>query len=407
MAIHMQYGLKVRNVGVQIHAKIIEEEAEKQVRFCEGHPAFKELIAIMPDVHAGAGCVIGFTGKFDKAVIPNIVGVDIGCGVAAYPLKKKIRDINFENFDRFAREKIPLGFNGHSFSSVVDFYSFLQKEYAPTDIFVSELTQLCLDVHSFYTVHDVKISSMPHNQLGTLGGGNHFIEIDENPTTKQKYLVVHTGSRNFGLKVANHFQKKAKTLCKEMGIVVPTDMEYLPMSAGGNEYMEWMQLAQKYARFNRRIMLSLLLRFFNMNFREDKLIESTHNYISERDHIIRKGAISAYKDQRVIIPMNMADGIIIGTGKSNRNYNFSAPHGAGRLFGRKDIKRRLASGEFTIKQFKKSMEGVFSTSVGVGTFDESPFAYKKKEDVLEFIKETVDIEAMLKPIYNLKNDEKS
>lgn len=247
------------------------------------------------------------------------------------------------------------------------------------------------------------MSTRPLLQLGTLGGGNHFIEIDESPEG-ERYITVHTGSRNFGLKVALYYQGIAKEITKEMGIEVPDGLEYLPMSAGGKEYMKWLKTAQWYARVNRRMILSAILGFFKEDMHESHLIESTHNYISERDHIVRKGAISAYPDERLIIPLNMSEGIILGRGKANPRYNFSAPHGAGRAFGRREMKRRLDRGDVTMEQFHSSMDGIFSTSVKKETIDESMFAYKPTEAVLKHIEETVDIDVRLKPIYNLKAD---
>lgn len=386
-----QVKIKDTDTGLLIHADMIDDTAREQIEQVRTHPAFKDLIAIMPDVHAGAGCVIGFTGRFRDTLIPNIVGVDIGCGVLAYPIGK--HKIDFEAFDAHVRGRVPLGFKSHD---------------APPLCFVNDPSALQtaaeLSYHieeEFFKHYGVKMSTPPLRQLGTLGGGNHFIEIDQAPDGEQ-YIVIHSGSRNFGLKVATHFQKMAKTITNEMGIMVPKDLEYLPMSAGGEEYMKWLHIAQRYAQLNRYTMLAEILDFFGELYDREKSIESVHNYISERDHIIRKGAISAHSDQTVIIPLNMAEGVIIGQGKSNKNYNYSAPHGAGRAFGRKEMGRRLERGEVTMDDFTQSMEGIFSTSISAKTIDESKFAYKPTDSVMKHIAETVDITMRLKPIYNSK-----
>jgi len=383
-----------QNTALLIHADLVEESAREQIERTISHPAFKDLIAIMPDVHSGAGCVIGFTGKFKNAVIPNIVGVDIGCGVLAYPIGK--RKIDFEALDAHIRNRVPLGFNSHGIE-------LAQSLANSNEIMIRVANMSSLIRENFFEKYDVKMSTDPARQIGTLGGGNHFIEIDQAPDGEQ-YIVIHSGSRNFGLKVATHFQKMAKTITNEMRILVPDGLEYLPMSAGGTAYLNWTEVAQEYASLNRFIMLSEIMDFFGELIDTTKTIESVHNYISPRDHIIRKGAISAHSDQTVIIPLNMAEGVIIGQGKSNKNYNYSAPHGAGRAFGRKEMGRRLERGEVTMEDFEKSMEGIFSTSISSKTIDESKFAYKETGSVMKHIEETVDITIRLKSIYNLKSE---
>ena len=190
---------------------------------------------------------------------------------------------------------------------------------------------------------------------------------------------------------------------KEMRMKVPRGLEFLPLSAGGEEYMKWAAAAQNYARYNRHMMLITILQFFNIRFDQQQVIESVHNCISEKDQIIRKGAISAHKGEQVIIPLNMADGTIIGTGRGNKSYNLSAPHGAGRLHGRKEMFRKLQAGKFSMKDFSDSMRHVFSTSVTKETFDESKFAYKPLADIEGYLLETVEITRRLTPVYNLKS----
>ena len=370
----------------KIHANVIESGAHDQVKLISRSPALRGLIAIMPDVHVGKGSVIGFTGHFDKAVIPNIIGVDIGCGVIAHPIGKD--DIDFEKLDAYVRWNIPLGFRRRNPS---------EKEEV-----IKGVDSLGLIINLNKVAKKVSNYSSVLDQIGTLGGGNHFIEIGEN-STGERYLLIHSGSRNIGKQIAEYHQKKAVKLCKAMQIGTPRDLEYLPMEFGGDEYITDMKLAQEFASLNRKVMLKIILRHLNVKFNEDELVESVHNFIGE-DDIIRKGAISAYDGERVIIPFNMAEGSIIGVGKSNKDYNFSAPHGAGRVFGRGVMKRKLRDGELTMDDFKKSMDGIFSTSIKEGTIDESKFAYKSYDDVKEHLNETVDVKMRLKPIYNLKSD---
>lgn len=371
-----------------INAKIIEPGATAQIHNMKHSGCFRELISIMPDVHEGKGSVIGFTGKFDNVVIPNVVGVDIGCGVVCYNLGKI--DINFEELDVYIRANIPLGFESRNSND------FLNKLSRKEDI------KTCCDTirDNFYGVEKDSKYIEPLSQIGTLGGGNHFIEIDQDDNG-DKYLMVHTGSRNFGLKVANKFQKEAKTFCGLAKIVAKKDLEYLPIKYGGSDYLYWMNVAQIYASYNRQTIVELILEFFNQTFDENKYVESVHNFIGD-DNIIRKGAIQAYKDQIVLIPINMAFGTIIGKGKGNPKYNFSAPHGAGRLFGRNVMKQQFNNGTHTMEEFENAMSGIYSTSVNKKTVDESPFAYKSFEDIKDYLEETVEIVKIIKPIYNLK-----
>jgi len=379
---------------LHIHAKELDPIALEQIQQIIHHPALHGLVAIMPDAHAGAGCVIGFTGKFRNAVIPNIVGVDIGCGVTAHPLPKVDTDM-FPDMDAFIRQNIPLGMSQR------DNAGFWDQVNLPESLKRTCLS-LCQHVEDgFYKENRIGKHLPPVMQLGTLGGGNHFIEICQ-AEDGDALLVVHSGSRNMGKRIAEFYQNLAVDITKQMGISVPKGMEYLPMSAGGDRYMHWATVAQAYARYNRRIMLAIILSFFNITFDEKQIIESVHNTISEKDNIIRKGAISAHRGEPVIIPLNMADGIIIGTGLGNTSYNLSAPHGAGRKYGRKEMFRKLDRGEFSLTEFSQSMQHVFTTSISRDTFDESKFAYKPASDIETYLLETVAIARRLIPIYNLK-----
>lgn len=377
-----------------IHAKELDPKADEQIHQIINHPALHGLVSIMPDAHAGSGCVIGFTGKFRNAVIPNIVGVDIGCGVACHPLSG-IRDIDFPALDSHIREAIPLGMNWHNGTAHLD------RKEVPENLHRS-ITSLCEHIEDgFYQGNKVGRHIPAIRQIGTLGGGNHFIEIGQDEDGGY-HLIVHSGSRNLGKRVADFYQEKAGKVTREMSVRVPKGQEFLPLSAGGDQYVKWASMAQAYARYNRRMMIIAILSFFGIPFDEQQVVESVHNYISEKDQIIRKGAISAHKDERVIIPLNMADGTILGRGKGNTAYNLSAPHGAGRKHGRMDMFRRLDRGEFSMEKFRDSMKHVFSTSLCRETFDESKFAYKAYADIEQYLLETVEVTGRLTPVYNLK-----
>lgn len=378
--------MKINNTYTKIHAKVIDNKAYEQIKLISNSPAIRGLVAIMPDVHFGKGSVIGFTGKFGDKVIPNIIGVDIGCGVVAYPIKKI--NIDFKKLDEYIRENIPLGYNKRDIS---------KKEP------LAQIDKLLFSkIESIVKIVIEKRGYCFENQVGTLGGGNHFIEIGEDEN-KNKYLLIHSGSRNLGKQIAEYHQKKAVNLCKSMGVGVAKDLEYLPLKYGGEEYLIHMRIAQEFASLNREVMLKIILRYLNINYVEIDKIESVHNFIAD-DNIIRKGAIQSYEGQEVIIPFNMSEGSIIGIGKSNKDYNFSAPHGSGRIHGRNVMKNKLRTGELTMKDFQNSMKGIYSTSIKEGTIDESKFAYKSYSDIKEHLEQCVDIKNRIKPIYNLKSN---
>ena len=389
------YKLEQHETPVQIHCASLDPLAKVQIEAIAGHPALQGLIAIMPDAHAGAGCVIGFTGRFHDAVIPNIVGVDIGCGVASVPLDG-VGSIDFAGLDAHIRARIPLGMVQREDDAFFD--------QVPVSVTLRESARhLCEHLEeAFYHGNRIGKHLQPLLQLGSLGGGNHFIEIGRSGQDGRFHLIVHSGSRNLGKRIAEHYQELAAQVTRQMGIQVPKGLDYLPLAAGGEDYVRFAQLAQAYARHNRRFMLALILEFFGLAFREDGITESVHNTISEGDQVVRKGAISAHDGERVIIPLNMAAGTLLGLGKGVGSYNRSAPHGAGRRHGRKEMFRMLDRGEKTLADFNASMEGIFTTSVCRETFDESPFAYKNPAEVEPFLMETVTITDRLKPVYNLK-----
>ena len=357
----------------------IEKEAEDQIKKILDQEIFAgSSIAIMPDVQSGKGCVIGLTMTLGKYIVPNLIGVDIGCGVLAIKLGKE--KINFEKLDNFIRSHIPYGFDINDKKTKVD-PKFEEKIIKVSSIIGTEADRVL-------------------KSIGSLGGGNHFIEIDIDEN-EEYWLLIHSGSRNFGLKVAEFYQKKASEYVKKNGINVPRDLEFLPIEKGGNEYIDSMKVAQEMAKENRLTMAKRITeKFLNKNMKECKVIESVHNYIDFNDNIIRKGAISAQRGKELIIPFNMRDGAIIGIGKGNKEYNFSAPHGAGRKMSRNKAKQTI-----NIDDFKKSMIGIYSTCISKRTIDEAPHAYKDTNEILSRIDETVEIKLRLKPVYNFKAPE--
>lgn len=384
-------------VPIYIYADNPEPEVLNQIEKIKDLPFFRDKIVIMPDCHAGKGCVIGFTGYFNEVVIPNIVGVDIGCGVYTYPLNLKVHpenpeeDINFKSLDNFIKRKIPLGLTSRKTSDAKNL-PLSKKDQE----LLKEIRKVLIGTYKIPDLQD------PLVQVGTLGSGNHFIELDIDEEG-QVYLTVHSGSRNLGLKVCNFFQKKAWDYVTAKGERISKDLAYLPLKKGGKDYLKAMNLAQKYADLNRRMILKLIVeKFFQEYFDENKIIKSVHNYIDlDRDGCVRKGAISAYKDEMVVIPFNMKDGLILGKGLGNKDLNLSAPHGAGRKVSRKKAKEL-----FDVNEFKKVMQEakVYSSTVNKKTLDEAPFAYKDPKKILEFLPKTVKILKWLKPIYNIKGE---
>ncbi len=358
--------LQGKHASARIMTDYVEAEAISQIYTFLNHQAFDGLgIRIMPDVHAGKGAVVGFTSTLGNKIIPNVVGVDIGCGVAAARVSD--RSIDFANLDHLIRECIPSGFSINASATNA------KAEYRE----VAEATGQSVD--------------RVNRSVCSLGGGNHFIEIDRDQSN-QLWLVVHTGSRNFGLQIANFHQRKAKEWSGNHH-----GLEWLE----GNDaqlYLQHMKVAQQFARQNRieiidRITAALCIK-------PDEFVQSVHNYIDFSDNVIRKGAISARQGEKVIIPFNMRDGTIIGTGKGNDDWNNSAPHGAGRTMSRSRAKREL-----TVDEFKRTMDGIWTSCVGFGTLDESPMAYKNADEIQALINDTVDIELTLKPVYNFKAGE--
>jgi RNA-splicing ligase RtcB len=356
------------------------------------HPALQgEPIVIMPDCHAGKGSVIGFTFKLNDYIIPNIVGVDIGCGMMSYKIGGKLLGRRLSEIDELIHKHIPAGFSVNNYSNPRKVINVLAKKYLNRDDFSTKIEDV-----NFLLKGDLNRFLQG---IGSLGGGNHFIEIgiDEN---EDYWLTIHTGSRNFGKRVCEFYQAWAKDLLHSYFVDGYKDAEYIHKEDGGFDgYLAHMKVAQDYAHLNRLAILIRILGFVFESGMDSIPFECVHNYINFDDKIIRKGAISAYKDEDVIIPFNMEDGLIIGKGKGNKDWNYSAPHGAGRILSRSKAKEVLK-----LDDMKKGMEdaGIYTTCLNQNTLDESKGAYKDKEMILSMIKETVDVIHFVKPIYNFK-----
>ena len=387
----------------------IEEEAISQIVNLLNQEFVKDSkIRIMPDTHAGAGCVIGFTAYLGDKVIPNLVGVDIGCSMLTVELGKI--EIDLEKLDKTMHEYVPSGTNIH-------------------EVRMTRFPKL----EELYCYRNLKDTKRIERSIGTLGGGNHFIEINVD-SQENKYLVIHTGSRNLGHQVATFYQDLAVDLCsgkedyydkrdeiiktyKEQGrrkeiqqALIELKKQYEELQPNYPKelcfltgkfreyYLHDMEICQEYAELNRETIASIILgEMFSKELRDYNHFHTVHNYIDFKDNIIRKGAISAYKDEKVLIPINMRDGSVLAIGKGNEDWNNSAPHGAGRLMSRTKAKEKL-----NMEDFKQQMEGVYSTSISENTLDEAPMAYKPIDEILENIKDTVEVIDVIKPIYNFK-----
>lgn len=355
----------------------VDGDTINQIYHILNNPAFEESrISIMPDCHVGSGAVVGFTMKMNNYIVPSIIGVDIGCGIEAYNLGKQ-KKLKLDRLDKFINSNIPHG-------------TATRSEALEEPKWIYPLSEKIGIGYKYIST-----------SLGTLGGGNHFIELDRDDD-QNIWLVIHTGSRGLGYEVAKYHQSKAKEYMKKLNIgSAYGGLEYLVLDEGGREYIEDMQLTQRFAELNRKLIAMLIIEeFFKQELSGIEVIKSIHNYINLEDGIIRKGAISAQKGKKLIIPFNMAFGCLIGTGKGNPEYNFSAPHGAGRV-----MSRTAARDKVSLEIFQKSMKGIYSSTISKHTLDEAPMVYKKPNLILENITETVEGEFFIKPIYNFKSCE--
>lgn len=328
-------------------------------------------IRVMPDVHPGKVGTIGFTSTLGKYVLPNVIGIDIGCGMALAKVKGKTKE--FQKLDVVIRENVPSGFATRK-----------NVHHMADSINLSKL-------HCYKHIFEEKALL----SLGTLGGGNHFIELDIDDE-KNVYLTVHSGSRHLGKEVTEYYLSEGQKYLKAKDIDIPYEMTYLEGTLM-DAYLHDLAIVQNFAALNRDIIISEITK--GMKWKVLESYSCIHNYVdfSTETPIIRKGAISAKNNEQVIIPINMRDGIILGTGLGNPEWNCSAPHGAGRIMKREDIKAN-----YTVSAFKNSMKGIYSSCISKDTLDEAPFAYRDIESIKEAIHETVTITKVIKPIYNFK-----
>lgn len=395
-----------------VFADIVDNETQSQLINLMNQPFVSDSkIRIMPDCHAGAGCVIGTTMTIHDKVCPSLVGVDIGCGVLAVKLKEK--DIDLSELDRIIHEHIPAGGCAHD-----------NPRSSKTKI----------DVEDLICYKDAGVRDMlAYCSVGTLGGGNHFIELDKD-SGGNLWLVIHTGSRHLGLEVANFYQNKAwelltakanngdrksklnamiaqmkadgrqkdiqkaiETFNKNYHAILPSipkDLAYLEGECF-DAYLHDMAICQQYAHDNRAEIAAVIIK--QMSLHELERFETVHNYIDLEHMILRKGAVSAQLDEKLIIPMNMRDGSLICVGKGNPEWNYSAPHGAGRLMSRSQAKENIS-----LSDFESTMKDIYTTCVNSSTIDESPMAYKPMESIVNAVQDTVEIVDIIKPIYNFK-----
>lgn len=397
--------LKGKYNTAKVFTDVVDEASISQIiELCNQEFAQGSRIRLMPDVHAGSGCTVGTTMTIGDKVVPNLVGVDIGCGMETVLIQEE--HIELQKLDKLIYQKIPSGF-----STREKVHRYMRG----------------IDLRELYCYKRIN-ALRAEKSLGTLGGGNHFIEVDRDDDGRY-YLVVHSGSRHLGLEVANYYQNEGYRQCNGSS---PTDEAAMVASlkAEGREkdiqkslkalkntkrtsipkalcyvsdelfeqYIHDMHIIQEFARLNRKAMVDEILK--GMGLHAEDSFTTIHNYIDMDAMILRKGAVSAKTGEQLLIPMNMRDGSLICVGKGNEDWNFSAPHGAGRLMSRTQAKEC-----FTLSAYQKEMEGIYTTSVGKSTLDECPMAYKSKEDIMGNIGDTVEIQKIIRPVYNFKAGE--
>lgn len=350
----------------------LDDYATTQLQnLCDNKAFAGSTIRIMPDVHPGKVGTIGFTATLGSQILPNIIGIDIGCGMTLAKIKGKTKE--FQKLDTVIRDHVPSGFKIRK-----------KPHHKALDF---NFTSLCCHKH----INEEKALL----SLGTLGGGNHFIELDQDDD-QNTYLVLHSGSRHLGKEVSEYYLNQGQKLLKANGITIPYELTYLEGDLM-QDYLHDLTIVQNFATLNREIMIDEITK--NMKWKILDFWSCIHNYVdfSTDIPIIRKGAISAQKGEPVIIPVNMRDGIILGTGLGNKEWNYSAPHGAGRIMKREDIKAN-----YTVSRFKNEMKGIYSSCIGKDTLDEAPFAYRNLDAILDAVTETVTIDKVIRPVYNFK-----
>lgn len=388
--------------SAKVFTDVIEPDAISQIiTLCSQELSKDSKIRIMPDVHAGTGCTIGTTVTITDKAVPNMVGVDIGCGMETVKIKEK--HIELQKLDKLIYEKIPSGFGIRN----------TPHRYAEK-----------IPLENLYCIEHIDLEKA-EKSIGTLGGGNHFIEADK-ASDGSIYIVVHSGSRHLGVEVAKYYQNEAykrlnktsksdidelvarlksegktKNIQQEIKKLVNTKTTNIPKHLAYAEgelfeqYIHDMKIVQEFALVNRQAIITEIIKGMKLHITEQ--FSTIHNYIDTDNMILRKGAVSAQNGEKLIIPINMRDGSLICTGKGNPDWNFSAPHGAGRLMSRSQAKQ-----SFTVSEYKKQMKGIYSTSINSSTLDECPMAYKNINDILENISDTVTVDDIIKPIYNFK-----
>ncbi len=350
----------------------VDQYALAQVQMiCDNRSSEGSTIRVMPDVHAGKVGPIGLTMTVTDRILPSLVGIDIGCGMYAVKLGKIRND--YQKLDTVIRDNVPVGFKIRS------------------------------TVHRDANIDLTRLSCYKHIRgdkallsIGTLGGGNHFIELDQDEN-KDVYMIIHSGSRHLGKEVAAYYLEAGQKELKNKEITdVPYEMTYLS-GALMEDYLHDLEIVQEYAFLNRKVIATEILK--GMKWKEKETVSCIHNYVDFTGEIplLRKGAISAKEDEDVIIPINMKDGVILGKGLGNREWNYSAPHGSGRIASRDDVRH-----SHTVSEFKSEMKGVYTTCISAETLDEAPFAYRRTAYIREAVKDTVKIEKILKPLYNYK-----
>lgn len=391
--------------SAKIFTDVVDKASVAQViELCNQPFTAKSRIRMMPDIHAGAGCTVGTTMTITEKVVPNLVGVDIGCGMETVHLREQ--HLELQKLDKLIRAKIPSGF------------SIREKAHRYFDEI--DLTEL----YCYRQINPLRAEK----SLGTLGGGNHFIEVDRDDEGGL-YLVIHSGSRHLGLEVAAWYQNEAyqrlnkssksdeaaliaklksegrdKEIQKAIRKLKNTKQTSIPKPLAYAEgelfeqYIHDMRIIQRFAVLNRRAIADDILKGMGLHAQDS--FTTIHNYIDTDAMVLRKGAVSAKAGERLLIPINMRDGSLICIGRGNEDWNCSAPHGAGRLMSRSQAKQ-----SFTVSEFKHQMDGIYTTSVGKATLDECPMAYKRMEDIVSNIGETVRIERIIRPVYNFKAGE--
>ena len=350
----------------------VDDYAIAQIQMlCDNKAAKGSVIRIMPDVHPGKVGTIGLTMTVGERILPNLVGIDIGCGMTLAELKTS--KVEFQKLDAVIRDHIPSGF------------SVRNKVHR----FADEI-----DLENLRCYKSIRPEKALHS-LGTLGGGNHFIEVDTD-NEGMLYVVLHSGSRHLGKEVTEYYLNEGQQHIKAQGLQIPYELTWLDGALKG-DYLHDLQIVQQFAELNREIMLDELVK--GMKWKINDSYSCIHNYVDFSGDVpmLRKGAISAKQNERVIIPINMRDGILLGSGLGNAEWNNSAPHGAGRIMKREDIKHH-----YTVSAYKAEMKGIYSTCIGKDTLDEAPFAYRSVDEIAEVIKDAVNIEKRIRPVYNFK-----